>query len=115
MSDDEWTFRHAGASAHKTKMTKPWLEDNVPHQITSGPQGERPRSSPDINWIKNVWAYMDEQMEANPHKVHSRPQAPIEEDLERYAAVHVGYHGWKHEKWVFGRDCQEKGVHREID
>jgi len=68
MNDDEWTFQHDGASAHKAKVTNAWLEDNVHEHITSGPQGEWPGNSPDLNWIENVWAYMAEQMEENPPK-----------------------------------------------
>lgn len=67
--DEEWCFQHDGASAHKAKVTNAWLEDHVPSHIVSGtgPAGKGwPGNSPDLNWIENVWAWMDAQLEEKP-------------------------------------------------
>ena len=66
--DDDWTFQHDGASAHKAKVINEWLEKNVPNHITSGPGGDWPGNSPDLNYIENVWAYMADKLELNPPK-----------------------------------------------
>lgn len=52
--EDDWTFQHDGASAHKAKKTNKWLEENVPNFIASGPFGEWPAQSPDLSIIENV-------------------------------------------------------------
>ena len=66
--DDDWCFQHDGASAHKAKTVNKWLEENVPEHITSGPAGEWCANSPDLNYIENVWAIMDEKLEEKPPK-----------------------------------------------
>jgi transposase len=59
-----WTFAHDGASAHKAKLTNEWLEEHVPNHITSGPVGDWPAHSADLNSvIEHAWGYMDGQLE----------------------------------------------------
>jgi len=58
-----WTFVHDGASPHKARMTNEWLEQNVPNYIESGPHGEWPANSPDLNPIEQVGGSMKEKLE----------------------------------------------------
>ena len=57
-----WIFQHDGASAHKDKLTNEWLKKNVPNFITSGPTGKWPPTSPDLNWIEDLWGIITEKL-----------------------------------------------------
>jgi transposase len=63
-----WTFVHDGASAHKAATTNTWLTAHVPHFIPSGPTGEWPAKSPDLNIIEQLWGQMKLDIELNKPK-----------------------------------------------
>jgi transposase len=64
----DWTFLHDGAPAHSDKKTNDWLEAHVPSFIKSGPSGEWPAKSPDLNWIENLFGIMSAKV--------TEPRAP---------------------------------------
>src|SRR3954468_10529289 len=47
----------------KAQTTNEWLVENVPNYIESGPHGEWPANSPDLNPIQQVWGYMKNEVE----------------------------------------------------
>ena len=59
----DWTFQHDGASAHKDRRTNAWLAAHVPNHITSGPAGEWPGCSPDLNWIEDLNGILEAKLE----------------------------------------------------
>ena len=57
-----WTFLHDGASPHKAASTNAWLDENVSDYIPSGPTGEWPANSPDLNIIEQIWGTMTDRL-----------------------------------------------------
>jgi transposase len=68
----EWTFMQDGASIHRAKHTKKWLEDkNIPVL-------EWPPNSPDLNPIENVWGILTRAVFANGRQFHSKEELKSE-------------------------------------
>ena len=59
-----WTFVHDGAAAHKADMTNTWIDENVPNYIPSGPNGDWPAKSSDLNIVEQIWGIMTTELQA---------------------------------------------------
>jgi transposase len=60
---NDWTFMHDGASPHKAAATNSWLRLNVPNHISSGPNGEWPAKSADLNIMEQIWGQIQQKLD----------------------------------------------------
>jgi hypothetical protein len=91
----DWTFLHDGASPHKALATNAWLRLNVPHHFTSGPNGEWPANSPDLNIIEQIWGQIKLKLASKPPKTMEALKARVkaywaEQDMDSVAAQVAG-------------------------
>lgn len=57
-----WIFQQDGATPHTAKASKQLINDLVP----GGLLPDWPPNSPDLNWIENVWAWMERELRKRP-------------------------------------------------
>lgn len=59
---DQWTFQQDGAPAHRGAAAAAKINDMLPGRLLVG----WPANSPDLSWIENIWAWMEQQLRRQP-------------------------------------------------
>jgi hypothetical protein len=57
-----WVWQQDGASIHRAKETEHWIKHYAPGGLLEG----WPANSPDLNWIENMWSWMERELRKRP-------------------------------------------------